>query len=255
MAPLIRRADLLQKNLPGGMEKNRIATGIAGFDPLIEGGFPAGKSYLITGCPGAGKSIFCMQFVLQGLAAGEKAVYVAIDETPAEIIEQAASLGLDLAKYTDTKELLILDASSHFSKRAGTDKEVDLQRAVTDLSNYVNRMGARRLVIDPVGPLILLRDSVSRIQDQARQLIHSLQTTMKTTNLLTCYPVPRIGEQAEHGVEEYLVAGVIVLRLKRTPDRCVRTLAVEKMRATAIDLREREFTIDKGRGIALTPLS
>ncbi len=233
------------------MEKHRIATGIVGVDPLIEGGFPEGKSYLITGAPGAGKSIFCMQFVLQGLMEGEKAVYVAIDETPAEIVEQAGSLGLDLAKYTDTKDLLILDAATHFSKRAGTDKDVDLQRAITDLSGYVKRMDARRLVIDPVGPLILLRDSTSRIQDQARKLINFLQTTMKTTNLLTCYPVPRIGEQAQHGVEEFLVAGVIVLRLKRTADRCVRTLAVEKMRATAIDLGEHEFTIEKGRGIAL----
>src|SRR5262249_17738005 len=136
--------------------------------------------------------------------------------------EEPPCLGLDLAKYTDTKELLILDASSHFSKRAGTDKEVDLQRAVTDLASYVNRTDARRLVIDPVGPLILLRDSNARIQDQARRLIHSLQSTMKTTNLLTCNPVPRIGEQAEHGVEEYLAAGVIVLPFKRTPATSVR---------------------------------
>jgi circadian clock protein KaiC len=182
---------------------------------------------------------------------GEKAVYVAIDETPAEIVEQAASLGLDLASYIDRKELLILDASSHFSSRAGREKEVDVQRIVVDLSSYVKRMDARRLVIDSVGPLILLRDSSSRIQDQARRLIHSLQTQLKTTNVLTCYPVPRVGEKDEHAVEEFLVAGVIVLGRRRTDDKSIRTVAVEKMRATAVDSKEHPFTIEKGRGMVL----
>ncbi|MGH7829412.1 MAG: RAD55 family ATPase, partial [Candidatus Binatia bacterium] len=54
------------------MDKQRVSTGIPGLDPLIEGGFPAGKSYLITGESGTGKSIFCMQFVLKGLMEGEK---------------------------------------------------------------------------------------------------------------------------------------------------------------------------------------
>jgi circadian clock protein KaiC len=233
---------------------SRIATGIAGLDPLIEGGLREGKSYLLTGVPGAGKSIFCTQFVLQGLREGAKAVYVAIDETPAEIVEQAESLGFDLAKYVEAKELLILDASTHFSSRSGREKEVDVQRIVLDLSSYVKRMDATRLVIDSVGPLILARESSSHIQDQTRRLIHSLQTSMRTTNLLTCYPAPRIGEKGEHGVEEFLVTGVIVLRLKKGEDRYVRTLAIEKMRATALDLREHEFTIEKGRGIALHAL-
>src|SRR3990172_7844112 len=78
------------------MENKRVSTGIPGLDPLIEGGFPAGKSYLITGESGTGKSIFCMQFILKGLVGGEKAVYVAVDEKPADILEEAASLGWDL---------------------------------------------------------------------------------------------------------------------------------------------------------------
>lgn len=234
------------------MSTKRLATGISGLDPLIERGLPEGKSYLVTGDPGGGKSIFCAQFLLTGLQEGEKAVYVAIDETPAEIVEQGASLGLDLAKYVDSKALQILDASTHFSSRTGREKEIDVQRVVIDLSAYVKRMDARRLVIDSVGPLILLRDSSSRIQDQARRLIYALQTTMKTTNLLTCYPVPRTGEKEEHAVEEFLVAGVIALRLKKTETGWRRTLAVEKMRATATDLKEHEFSIEKGKGIVLS---
>jgi hypothetical protein len=48
----------------------RISTGIPGLDPLLGGGLPACKSYLVTGEPGIGKSIFCMQFTLNGLMLG-----------------------------------------------------------------------------------------------------------------------------------------------------------------------------------------
>ncbi len=75
------------------MENKRVSTGIPGLDPLIEGGFPAGKSYLITGESGTGKSIFCMQFILKGLLEGEKAVSVAVDLKPVDILEEPVSLG------------------------------------------------------------------------------------------------------------------------------------------------------------------
>ncbi len=235
------------------MSRQRISTGIPELDHFIEGGFPIGKTYLLTGDPGTGKSIFCLQFLLSGLAEKEKAVYVAVDEKPADIIEQAASLGWDLSRHIERKEILILDASAYFSTRAAASKEkhLDIEKVVGDLSLYVKRMEATRVVIDPVGPLILLQDSISRIQDQSRLLVHALRNNMATTNLLTCYSISRLGERGSHGIEEYLVAGTIVLGMTWVDRRLVRTLRIEKMRATAVDLVEHEFQIVKGKGIAL----
>jgi circadian clock protein KaiC len=238
------------------MSKKRISTGIPGLDPLIEGGFPTGKSYLVTGEPGAGKSIFCLQFLLTGLMGGEKAVYVAVDEKPADIIEQANSLGWDLSQYIDKKDLLILDASPYFSARmgAGREKETDVSKTVADLSSYVKRMEASRVVIDPVGPLISSHSSTFHVPEHARTLVHSLQSNMGTTNLLTSYRVPENNEGSERGVEEFLVAGVIVLRVVRLNNRFFRTLLVRKMRGTAMELMEHEFSIAKGKGIILNPM-
>jgi KaiC/GvpD/RAD55 family RecA-like ATPase len=84
------------------MKARRVPTGIPGLDPLIEGGLPAEKSYLLTGAAGTGKSIFCMQFLLKGLADGEKAVYVSVDEKPNDILEHAVSLGWDAGKYVNS---------------------------------------------------------------------------------------------------------------------------------------------------------
>lgn len=238
------------------MEKKRVSTGIPGLDPLIEGGLPEGKSFLITGEAGTGKTIFCMQFILKGLAGGEKAVYVAVDEKPSDILEEAASLGWDLLKYVEQKNLLILDASPLFSSRmgAGKEKEVDVQKTVGDLASYVKRMGATRVVIDPVGPLILSRDSSARAQEHVRTLVHSLQDNMGTTNLLTSYSIPGVAGAGEGGVEEFLVAGAIVLNVMRIQNRLVRTLLVRKMRGTAIDLMEHQFNIVKEKGIVLKPV-
>lgn len=238
------------------MEKKRVSTGIPGLDPLIEGGLPEGKSFLITGEAGTGKTIFCMQFILKGLVEGEKAVYVAVDEKPSDILEEAASLGWDLLKYVEQKNLLILDASPLFSSRmgAGKEKEVDVQKTVGDLASYVKRMGATRVVIDPVGPLILSRDSSARAQEHVRTLVHSLQDNMGTTNLLTSYSIAGVAGAGEGGVEEFLVAGAIILSVMRIQNRLVRTLLVRKMRGTAIDLMEHQFNIVKEKGIVLKPV-
>ena len=233
------------------MEKKRVSTGIPGLDPLIGGGFPSCKSYLVTGQPGTGKSIFCVQFVLNGLMNGEKAVYVAVDEKPADIVEEAATLGWDLLKFMEEKRLLILDASPYFTSRAGSARTggVDVAKTVGDLASYVKRMEASRVVIDPVGPLISSSDSASATQEHVRTLVHALQDHMGTTNLLTSYN--SVGHSGLPGVEEYMVAGVIELSVCRIRERFSRTLLVRKMRGTAIELVEHQFNIHNDKGITL----
>ena len=234
----------------------RVPTGISGVDRLIEGGFPKGRSILITGEPGTGKTIFALQFLIEGLARGEKGIYVAADEGPVDILEQAASLGWDLEKHIEKKELAILNAGTYLSSLPGTGKErhVDVHKAIGDLAGFANKLQARRLVLDPAGPFVLIRDTTTRIQDQTRLLIKLLRTTMPTTNILTSYAVPRTGEQTLHGVEEYLVAGAIVLEMIWKEGQLARSLVIEKMRCTNVKPAQHDFDIVKEQGIILQPL-
>ncbi len=236
-------------------DKRRVSTGIPDLDLLVEGGFPAGKSYLITGEQGSGKSIFCIQFILNGLIEGEKAVYVTVDEKPADIIEEAASLGWDLRKFVEEKKLLILDPSPFFSGRAASATRgggLDVAKTVGDLANYVKRMEASRVVIDPVSPLIGSSDSSSITQEHARTLVHALQDNMGTTNLLTSnsFSSDFVGAKGGEGSSVY---GVVVLRFIQKQNSLIRTLLVSKMRRTAIDLNEYSFDIVRKRGIVLRP--
>ena len=235
------------------LQTERVPTGIVGLDPLLEGGLPKGRSILVTGEPGTGKSIFALQFLVDGLNRGEKGIYVTADESPMDVLEQAASLGWDLEPRVDAKELALLNAATYLSALPGSGKErqFDVQKAVGDLASFVNQIGAKRMVLDPAGPFVLLRDSNARIQDQTRLLIKLLRSSTQTTNVLTSYAVPRTGERSMHGIEEYLVAGAIVLEMVWKNGALVRSLIVEKMRCTDIKPTQLEFDIVKNQGIVV----
>lgn len=234
-------------NPQGAGEKKRVSTGVPQLDLLVGGGFFKGKTYLVTGDSGTGKSIFATAFILKGLMEGEKAVYVSVDDKPSDIVEQATSLGWDVMKYLADKHLLMLDAAPFFTGHGGTKKELDIPKTVSDLASYVNRLGASRVVIDPVGPLVPSREG-RHIRDNARTLIRSLREHLESTNLLV---LPSAGTGDVEEWEEYPVAGVIMLKLIRTPRGLTRTVLIRKMRATAVELTEHPFRIVNGKGIVI----
>jgi circadian clock protein KaiC len=236
------------------MHSTRISTGIAGLDVLFQGGYLKNRSYLLAGEAGTGKTIACIQFLLTGLRQGEKGVYVTVDERPAEILHSATSLEWDLQTHIQEKSLVILDASSYFSGRAGggPEKGGDLEKFVSDLAGYAKRIEATRLVIDPVTPLIVATESPARVQELARALVHLLQSQLSTTNLLTSHLPSQSDHDLTHRIEEFLAAGVLVLRVSRVEDRLIRLLSVKKMRGTAVEPSEYPFRIVKKSGIALT---
>ncbi|MCD6399073.1 MAG: KaiC domain-containing protein, partial [Candidatus Aenigmarchaeota archaeon] len=85
----------------------RIKTGITGLDKLIDGGFVKGSSVLVTGAAGTGKTIFCCQFLWEGLKNGENCMYITFEELPEEIKGDAAVFGWDFDKYEKNGKLII----------------------------------------------------------------------------------------------------------------------------------------------------
>jgi circadian clock protein KaiC len=230
----------------------RTATGIEGLDGLIEGGFQERKSYLVCGEPGTGKTTFCLQFLWQGLALGEGGVYVTIDEKPAHLVEDAQAMGWDLAPFLERQQLLVLDASPYFTNlRLGKEKDLDVRQIVGDLNTHVKAAGAKRLVIDPVAPLIFKAESQAGIMEYVRSLIFSIDDNLGCTTLLTSHMLTGGERLSQFGVEEFLVSGIVHLRIVRAQNRYIRTLFVRKMRGTAVDLSEYSFDIVRSRGIVL----
>jgi circadian clock protein KaiC len=229
------------------MDLPRIPTGIAGLDALLDGGFIKGRTYLLTGDTGTGKTIACLQFLLSGLARGEKAVYVTVDERPADILASAASFSWDLQPHIQGKNLVILDAASG----SAAEKGIDAQKMVADLGNYAKGLGATILIIDPITPLLLPTNSATSAQAHARSLIQLIQSHLNTTTLFTSHDSPGREQSAAIRIEQFLASGVLVFKTSENGGRCERTVHVKKMRHTAVQPGDYPFAMVKNHGIVL----
>src|SRR6185503_12819360 len=77
-------------------------TGIEGLDEITDGGLPQGRPTLVCGGPGCGKTLFAMQFLIRGvLDYDEPGVFMAFEETEADLKENVASLGFDLQELIE----------------------------------------------------------------------------------------------------------------------------------------------------------
>src|SRR3954464_13468764 len=79
-----------------GVENGLASIGIAGLDPIIGGGLPRNRVYLVEGDPGSGKTTLGLQFLREGLRLGEKVLYVTLSETRSELAAVAQSHGWTL---------------------------------------------------------------------------------------------------------------------------------------------------------------
>jgi circadian clock protein KaiC len=229
------------------MDLARIPTGITGLDALLNGGFIKGRSYLVTGDAGTGKTIACLQFLVAGLLAGEKAVYVTVDERPAEILASAASFSWDLQPHIQGKSLVILDAASG----SATEKGIDPQKMVADLGNYAKSLGATILIIDPITPLLVPANAATPAQVHARSLIQLIQSHLNTTTLFTSHDGRGGRQDATIRIEQFLASGVLVLKTSETGGRSERTIQIKKMRHTPVEPGEYPFAMVKNEGIVL----
>src|SRR5262245_11346975 len=80
--------------------EERAATGIAGLDDILRGGFTAGRLCLIEGVPGSGKTSLALQFLMEGVRLKEPVLYVTLSETEKELRAGAASHGWSLEGMT-----------------------------------------------------------------------------------------------------------------------------------------------------------
>ena len=88
---------------------SKTPTGIAGFDEITGGGLPQGRTTLLTGGPGSGKTIFALQFLVHGAReCGEPGIFVAFEETSGRIVTNAETFGWKLTEL-QPKPLMFLN--------------------------------------------------------------------------------------------------------------------------------------------------
>jgi len=231
----------------------KVKTGIEGLDILTGGGLPAGRTYLVAGESGTGKTIMSLQYVYRGAEYGDSSVYITIDESPKHIVEDAHSLGWNLEKLMDENKLLMVEFTPLF---ADTMK-IDAEKVLDEMKGLISQIDAKRLVIDPIAPLVLrgtkALDQMAAqmvVRNYIRRLIVGLDD-LNVTTLATSEIPTGTNRLSRYGVEEFLASGVIVLRLRRINNNFVRELYIHKMRGVNHSLNVCNFVIQYGNGIVI----
>jgi len=233
------------------MGAGRVATGIDMLDDIVHGGFRQGKSYLISGEAGNGKTIFGLQFLQKGIELGEAGVYVTADEKPGDIIDDAKSLGFTLEEEIAQHKVMLLDYSSHFDQLREKNKEIDVRKIVGDLNKYVQQIGAKRLVIDPIAPFVVKDNTTWEVRRYIRSLFYSLDSLGCTSVLTSAIPTGST-QVSQYGVEEFYASGIIILRIQQLDKlRYKRILFVRKMRGSPYELEPYIFDFEYGKGIVV----
>lgn len=203
------------KLIQNNSKVERIKTGIPGLDKLIQGGFVKGSANLVCGGTGAGKTIFCLQYLWEGLKNDEPVVYITLEESANEIKKDALVFGWDFEKYEKERKFKIIE------KNVFEDTNLDFFG--------IDELKAKRVVIDSVSLLSLVIEDKASMRNKLFELIKSLKER-DVTVLLTSEIIGK--SLSRLGVEEFLVDGVIVLRFTPIGTEAGRSLFIRKMRRT-----------------------
>ena len=226
-------------------------TGIRGFDEITQGGLPKGRTALVTGGPGTGKTMFAMEFLVKGATEfGEPGVFVSFEETADELIANSASLGLSLPELCDAN-LLYIDYVRVERSEIEESGEYDLEGLFIRLSHAINTVGARRLVLDTIETLFSGLSNVSILRAELRRLFRWL----KDKNISTIVTGERGAESlTREGLEEYVSDCVILLDHRVTDQVSTRRLRVLKYRGSEHGTNEYPFLISD-RGFMVLPIT
>ncbi|MBT3071613.1 circadian clock protein KaiC [Rhodomicrobium sp. Az07] len=226
-------------------------TGIVGFDDVTLGGLPAGRPTLICGAAGCGKTLFGITFLVNGATlCDEPGVFMTFEERPEDLEANFRSLGYDLNGLAAAGKLIVDHVRVERSEieEAG---EYDLEGLFVRLGFAVDRIGAKRVVLDTIESLF------AGFTDQAilRAELRRLFGWLKERGLTAVITGERgEGQLTRHGLEEYVSDCVILLDNRVEDQIATRRLRVVKYRGSSHGTNEFPFLIDED-GISVLPIT
>ena len=227
----------------------RASTGIAGLDNVLCGGLPCERLYLVDGNPGVGKTTLALQFLLEGVRAKEKCVYVTLSETKDELDAVAESHGWDLEGIT------VIELSQVNESVAGKAQNTLFQSAEVELTNLskllmaeFDRVKPTRMVLDSLSEMRLMAQGALRYRREILRLKQHFARSHCTVLLLDDRSAAGQDSQVHS-----IVHGIISLQtmpLKFGINR--RYLTVVKMRGSRFREGNHDYVIKSG-GLTVFP--
>jgi circadian clock protein KaiC len=235
---------------------SKAPTGITGFDAITGGGLPRGRTTLLVGGPGSGKTLFALQFLVHGAQdCKEPGIFVAFEESSKRIVANAESFGWKLAELR-RKKLFFMDAQPLPDLVQSGD--FDLSGMLAALGAQTRETKARRIVFDALDvALALLPDLAAKRREIYR--LHAWLLASELTGLITL----KVGgdqtsaiSQQPFGFMQFMVDCTVILNHSVVLGVSQRNLRVQKYRGSGFDEDESPFLIGKGGlevAVARTP--
>jgi len=242
------------------MIKEKFKTGVPGLDEMLEGGLIPGRTYVVSGASGTGKSTLAMQFLLEGTKKGERVMYVSLDEPPNEVRENMRSFGWDLSR------VLVFDATPDILSYDKTPvRDVSTERKVeyfADTSDEIRKTSERSPVDMSISTLQEMLRQEMKVRRYTRVVIDSLtslryfyiRTSEENASLIsflrvladlgvTCMVTVQLPEIAKVDVEAHMARGEIRLHKWFDGRGLMRGVTIEKYRGSPHDNRLRPMKI------------
>lgn len=227
-------------------------TGITGLDEITGGGLPRGRTTLLVGGSGSGKTILALQFLVNGAQdCDEPGIFVAFEETPARIISNAKTFGWGLTELQQDK-LFFMDAQPKPDLvQSGT---FDLSGMLAALGAKTEETGAKRIVFDALDIMLaLLVDPVAQRREIYR--LHAWLLEHELTGIVTLKADSDDGGAISQpfGFMQFMVDCAVILNHTVVLGVSQRNLRVQKYRGSSFDENESPFLIGKsGFEVAVT---
>ncbi|NLF88977.1 circadian clock protein KaiC [Candidatus Bathyarchaeota archaeon] len=232
-------------------ELPKAPTGIRGLDEITFGGLPKGRSTLIAGGAGSGKTLMSMEFLVRGaIEFGESGVFMAFEETSDELAKNVASLGFEIEELIKEKKLIIDFVRVERSEIEETG-EYDLEGLFIRIGYAIDSIGAKRVVLDTIESLFAGLKNQAILRAELRRLFRWLKDK-GVTAIITAERGSN--ELTRYGLEEYVSDCVILLDNRVTGQISTRRLRIVKYRGSRHGTNEYPFLIDE-HGISIMPIT
>lgn len=232
----------------------KVPTGIPGFDVFSEGGLPAGRTTLISGTAGSGKTIFASQFLASGIERGQNGVFVTFEESPPMLRKNVRGFGWNIQQWETEGKWSFVDASPLDRNIPLVSGEYDLDPLISRLKYAISQVNAKRVAVDSLGSIFSYVPNDSQVRSVLFRLAQVLRE-LEVTAVLTSERTVEYGEISRYGIEEFVADNVIIVRNALVEERRRRTVEILKFRGVPHQHGEFPFTIISQQGIVVIPFS
>jgi circadian clock protein KaiC len=219
----------------------RLGFGIEGWDKLTCGGVAKGSTTALLGNPGVGKTLMGLHFIYEGLRRGENCLIVGFYESPARLIEKAASVGMQLQPYFQSGALQIV---------WHPPLEVLVDGLARRVLRNIEEHAVSRLLVDGLDGL---RDIIMH-QDRSRSFLAAFVNELRNRDVTTFFTqeLPYFGQGQLHGdmSASMLFENIILLRYVDVNGTNRRQIGVLKLRENSYDAANHILLIDD-RGMSI----